>query len=124
MTLTALTPAGQAELDAARLLLERMGITPDQLLQTAAPRPPAPTFAEYLPVVEAAVGPGTRRVYGSYWNRINDRWGQRAIDEPTPSEIKQLCQQVPGGPASACVGSRAWPPPRTWQRYAPGWHAR
>jgi integrase/recombinase XerC len=94
MTLTTVARAGQAELEAARLLLERMGITPDQLLQTATPRPPAPTFAEYIPIVEAAVGPGTRRVYGTYWNRIRDRWGQRAIDEPTPSQIKQLCQDV------------------------------
>jgi integrase len=94
MTATTPTRAGQAELEAARLLLERMGISLDQLLQTASPRPPAPTFAEYLPVVEAAVGPGTRRVYGSYWNRLREHWGHRAIDEPTPSQIKQLCELV------------------------------
>ena len=29
-----------------------------------------PTFAEYVPVVSAAVSAGTRRAYGSYWNRI------------------------------------------------------
>lgn len=59
MSVTTPTRAGQAELEAAQLLLERMGITPDQLLQTAVPRPAAPTFADYLPVVAAAVGPGT-----------------------------------------------------------------
>jgi hypothetical protein len=90
MTVITSTRAGQAELQAARLLLERMGISLDQLLQTAPPRPPAPTFAEYLPVVEAAVGPGTRRVYGSYWNRLHEHWGHRPINEPTPSQIKQL----------------------------------
>lgn len=94
MTATTPTRAGQAELAAARLLLERMGVTPEQLLQVVTPKPPAPTFAEYLPVVEAAVGPGTRRVYGSYWNRVRERWGQRPIDQPTPSQIKQLCEDV------------------------------
>lgn len=94
MSVTTPARAGQAELEAAQLLLERMGITPDQLLQAAKPRRPAPTFAEYIPVVEAAVGPGTRRVYGTYWNRLRDLWGHRAIDEPTPSQIKQLCEDV------------------------------
>lgn len=97
MSLTTPAQAGQAELEAARLLLERMGVTPDQLLQTATPRGPAPTFAEYIPVVQAAVGPGTRRVYGTYWNRLRKRWGQRPIDEPTPSQIKQLCEDVRAG---------------------------
>jgi hypothetical protein len=87
MTVTTPARAGQAELEAARLLLERMGITPDQLLQAATPRRPAPTFAEYIPVVEAAVGPGTRRVYGTYWYRLRDKWGQRPIDEPTPYRL-------------------------------------
>jgi hypothetical protein len=50
-----------------------VGITPEQLLQAATPRPPAPTFADYLPVVQTTVGPETRRVYGSYWNRVRDR---------------------------------------------------
>ena len=33
-----------------------------------------PTFAEYVPVVPAAVSAGTRRAYGSYWNRITGQW--------------------------------------------------
>ena len=53
-----------------------------------------PTFAEYIPIVEAAVSAGTRRVYGTYWNRLRERWGDRRIDEPTPSQIKHLCEQV------------------------------
>jgi hypothetical protein len=42
-----------------------------------------PTFAEYVPVVPAAVSAGTRRAYGSYWNRITEQWGGRRLDEPT-----------------------------------------
>lgn len=86
--------AGPAELEAARLLLDRMGISPDDLLQVRAARPPAPTFAEYVPVVAAAVSAGTRRAYGSYWNRVVRAWGDRRIDEPRPSEIEQLRAQV------------------------------
>jgi len=52
--------------------------------------PQVPTFAEYVPVVSAAVSAGTRRAYGSYWNRVLDQWGDRRLDEPTPSEIRQL----------------------------------
>jgi integrase/recombinase XerC len=83
-----------AELDAARLLLARMGVSPSDLLQAAASRPPAPTFTEYIPVVSAAVGAGTRRVYGSYWNRILDQWGPRRLDEPTPTDVERLAEHV------------------------------
>lgn len=83
-----------ADLDAARLLLARMGLSARDLLDTAPTRPPVPTFAEYVPVVAAAVGNGTRRVYGSYWNRILDHWADRRLDDPTPSEIKQLVEHV------------------------------
>ncbi|WP_245675732.1 tyrosine-type recombinase/integrase [Micromonospora halophytica] len=83
---------GRAELDAARLLLSRMGISPADLVAAASDRPPAPTFAEYVPVISAAVSDGTRRAYGSYWKRVLEQWGQRRLDEPTPSEIEQLAE--------------------------------
>jgi len=86
--------ARQAVVDAAMLLLERMGPAPADLLAAPAPRPAAPTFAEYIPVVSALVSDGCRRAYGSYWNRVADQWGSRRIDEPTPSEIRQLVQHV------------------------------
>ena len=85
---------GQAVVDAAMLVLERMGLTPADLLAAPAARPPAPTFAEYIPVVSALVSDGCRRAYGSYWNRVTEQWGSRRIDEPTPSEIRQLVQHV------------------------------
>ncbi|WBB50240.1 site-specific integrase [Verrucosispora sp. WMMA2044] len=86
------TTAGRAELDAARLLLARMGISPADLVEAASDRPPAPTFAEYVPVVAAAVSDGTRRAYGSYWKRVLEHWGRRRLDEPSPSEIEQLAE--------------------------------
>jgi hypothetical protein len=85
---------GQAVVDAAMLVLERMGLTPADLLAAPAPRMAAPTFAEYIPVVSALVSDGCRRAYGSYWNRVTDQWGSRRIDEPTPSEVRQLVRHV------------------------------
>jgi integrase len=83
-----------ADLDAARLLLTRLGVSAADLMAAADDRAPAPTFAEYIPVVRAAVTDGTRRVYGSYWNRIVQHWGTRRLHEPTPSEIQQLAEHV------------------------------
>ncbi|MGI8312992.1 tyrosine-type recombinase/integrase [Saccharopolyspora hattusasensis] len=84
----------QADLEAARLLLDRLGLSAEDLLTTPENRPPVPTFADYIPIVSAAVTDGTRRVYSSYWNRIQNHWGQRRLDEPTPSEIKQLVEHI------------------------------
>jgi len=70
------------------------GVSAEDLLAAPVSRPPVPTFAEYIPTVSAAVTDGTRRVYGSYWNRIAEQWGHRHLDEPTPSEIKQLVEYV------------------------------
>jgi integrase/recombinase XerC len=92
-TTTAAAPSA-AELDAARLLLARLGVSPADLLNTEPDRAPAPTFAEYVPVVHAAVSSGTRRVYGSYWQRIVEHWGTRRLDEPTPTEIHQLAEHL------------------------------
>jgi len=84
----------QAVIEAALVLLERMGLSPADLAAVPQPRTPVPTFAEYVPVVSAAVTPGTRRAYGSYWNRVVEQWGGRRLDEPSPSEIRQLMAYV------------------------------
>ncbi len=90
--MTAMNPdaSRQAVVEAALVLLERMGLTPADLAAVPQDRPAVPTFAEYVPVVSAAVSARTRRAYGSYWNRVLDQWGTRRLDEPTPSEIRQL----------------------------------
>jgi integrase/recombinase XerC len=90
-------PAGGEVLDAARILLARMGVDPADLLQAAKDRPPLPTFTAYIPIVSAAVSAGTRVTYGSYWKRLEDRWGTRTLLEPTPSEILQLAEEIKAG---------------------------
>jgi integrase/recombinase XerC len=83
------------EIDAARLLLTRLGVNPEQLLQGHTSRP-MPTFDEYIERVSQAVSEGTRRVYSTYWSRVREVWGSRRLDEPTPLEIKQLAERVKG----------------------------
>jgi len=94
--MTAANPGAsqQAVVEAALVVLERMGLSPADLTAAPQPRKPVPTFAEYIPVVSAAVSAGTRRAYGSYWNRITEQWGGRRLDEPMPSEIRQLMTYV------------------------------
>ena len=96
MTATPTSPAAsqQAAVDAALLILERMGLSPDDLTAAPRERPAVPTFAEYVPVVSGTVTGGTRKAYGSYWNRVTEQWGTRRLDEATPSEIKQLVAHV------------------------------
>jgi integrase/recombinase XerC len=97
MTATGLAETGgpgRPEIEAALLVLQRMGLSPADLMAEPSARPQVPTFAEYVPVVAAAVTAGTRRAYGSYWNRIIEQWGDRRLDEPTPSEIRHLMTHV------------------------------
>jgi site-specific recombinase XerD len=88
------TKSQQGVVEAALVLLERMGLSPADLVATPRDRAVVPTFAEYVPVVSAAVSAGTRRAYGSYWNRIVEHWGTRRLDEPTASDIRQLMTWV------------------------------
>jgi integrase len=82
------------EIEAARMLLEKMGISPADLLRTSAAPPGVPAFADYIPRVSKAVSAGTRRVYSTYWNRVIRAWGPRPITSVTPLEISQLAEQV------------------------------
>lgn len=84
--------SSQMELDAARLLLSKMGIAPADLLTEPVERPQVPTFADYIPVVARAVSAATAHSYSSYWRRLEAAWGSRRLDEPSPSEIKQLAE--------------------------------
>ena len=52
----------------AQAMLAELGVTLADLHR--AQRPPVPTMAEYLPPVMAAAGPGTRRTYVTYWQRM------------------------------------------------------
>jgi integrase/recombinase XerC len=86
--------ATRADVEAALMLLERLGVRPEQLLHGSAPRPPMPTFDEYLPRVAGVVTEGTGRVYATYWRRVQEAWGPRGLDEISPMDITQLVQRT------------------------------
>jgi integrase/recombinase XerC len=96
MTATPDAPAAsqQAAVEAALLVLKSMGLSPEDLTAAPSNRRPVPTFAEYVPVVAATVTPGTLRAYRPYWRKTVEQWGGRRLDEPTPSEVKQLVAYV------------------------------
>jgi len=80
-------------LTAVRVLLAKLGIEPGALLAGSA-GPAVPTFAEYVPVVAAAVTVGTSRTYRPYWARVVAQRGERRLDHVSATEIKQLAEQV------------------------------
>ena len=83
-----------SDITAARLLLQKMGIDPADLLQEPDESPQVPTFADYIPRVSQAVSDGTRRVYRTYWNRVVEAWGPRLITSVSPLEISQLAEDI------------------------------
>ncbi|MEV0131365.1 site-specific integrase [Dactylosporangium sp. NPDC050688] len=76
------------------MLLARLGVSPAELVQAAPERREVPTFREYLPVVRAAVTAGTLRAYKTYWNRIEQQWGERRMDDVKASDISALVEYV------------------------------
>ncbi len=89
----------QAILDAALLMLQQMGLSPDDLAAAPQDRLPVPTFAEYVPVVSAAVTDGTRRAYGSYWNRIIGFGGSGGWADPRRDlALAMVCNRGTGTP--------------------------
>jgi site-specific recombinase XerD len=70
--------------------LARLDLTVDDLIEAEARARVMPTFAEYLPRVIAAAGPGAQRTYGTYWNRMLLTWGTRQLDEIIASDIEAL----------------------------------
>lgn len=84
----------EASIALVNALMAQLNVTPEQLRGEITPPRPIPTFAEYIPQVKTAVTPGTLRAYSTYWQRILAQWGTRRLNEPTPTEIKELAQQT------------------------------
>jgi integrase len=91
--------ATTAELDAARLLLAKMGIDPIDLVgpatePPAGSTPQAPMLEAWIPVVARLVSPSTARSYGSYWKKALAEWPDRRLDQITASDIKAMSEKV------------------------------
>ena len=76
---------------AARLLISQLGLTPEDLMWIPVD---LPTFRDYVPHVIAASGTGATRTYSTYWTRITETFGDRRLDEVTPSEIEGLMRHL------------------------------
>jgi len=83
------------EVAAALLILERMGLSVDDLAggQSSALLN-VPTFSEFVPKLRLMVKPGTLKAYGTYWNRLVARWPDRRIDEPTHMELGAFAEEL------------------------------
>lgn len=76
---------------AARLLISQLGLTPEDLMWVPVD---VPTFGDYVPHVIAASGTGAKRTYGTYWTRITETFGDRRLDDVTPSMIEGLMRRL------------------------------
>jgi integrase len=90
--------ADAATVAAARQLLHQLGITPADL--ASAPNPVLPTVADYVHRAGAAAGPGARRTYGTYWNRMAALWPDRPVTEITATDIEFLRHESVGSARS------------------------
>lgn len=84
----------RAEIAAARLMLDKLGVSVADLLATPTEPTYVPTFAEFLPPVRKATSAGSMKTYGPYWNRLEERWPNRPIIEPTQLEFMQLAEEL------------------------------
>ncbi|GAA1714550.1 hypothetical protein [Fodinicola feengrottensis] len=71
----------------ARQLLAQLGVSIADLLNDESAVLVLPTFADYLPRVIAAAGPGANR---SYWRPLAVVWGDRRLDRIYASDIEAM----------------------------------
>ncbi|SCE95863.1 Site-specific recombinase XerD [Micromonospora viridifaciens] len=86
--------ADSAAVAAARQVLAHLGVTLADLQYNAGVLVSVPTVAEYLPRVIAAAGPGARRTYGTYWERMAAAWGDWPLNRVAASDIEAMKQQM------------------------------
>jgi integrase len=87
---------------AARQLLGQLGITAADLQMSSDNLAAAPTLAEYVARVRAAAGPGARRTYGTYWDRMAALWGDLPMTSFAATDIEYLKHET----ASAALSRR------------------
>lgn len=82
--------AHASDVAAARLLLEKLGVSLGDLLAEPATPRHIPTFAEFIPQARAATTAGSLKAYDSYWKRLEENWPSRRLNEPSALEFIQF----------------------------------
>jgi len=86
--------ARTSDVAAARLLLEKLGVSLNDLLAEPAEPKYVPTFAEFIPEARAATTAGSLKAYDSYWKRLEDKWASRRLNEPSTLEFIQFGESL------------------------------
>ncbi|QLY28812.1 tyrosine-type recombinase/integrase [Nocardia huaxiensis] len=83
-------PVVNSDIAAAMMLIDRLGVSIDDLHDAATLQRTVPTFAEYIPIVYNAMpATATRDTYMSYWQKL---WPNKRLDEPTVTDFKALIE--------------------------------
>ncbi len=83
--------ADPAAIEATRILLSQIGITPSDLLATI---PECPTFAHTIPQLRSTLTPGTLRTYHVHLDRLENTWPNQRLDEVTVADLDQQARDV------------------------------
>lgn len=104
MTTEGLTTSSAADVEAARLLLARLGVSIEDLQATTqveaaqANVAKVPTFGVYVPLVMTAMGGGTAgrggEVYRSSFKQIVEAWAELRLDQRTTSDLEALAERA------------------------------
>ncbi|WP_282780493.1 site-specific integrase [Nocardia sp. CC201C] len=85
-------PAPTSDIGTAMLLIDRLGVTLDDLREASNSQHRIPTFAEYITTVYNAMpATVTRDMYMNYWKRL---WPDKRLDEPTVTDFKSLIEST------------------------------
>jgi len=84
------TAARTSDVAAARLLLEKLGVSLEDLLAEPTEPKYVPTFAEFIPEARRATSAGSLKAYDTYWKRLEAQWAARNLNEPTTIEFIQF----------------------------------
>jgi integrase len=83
------------DLQTAKLLLDRLGVTAEDIIAAEQMADTAvPTFSEYIPIVAAATSRKSAETWSVYWRVLSEKWPDRAINEPTTSELRALANEI------------------------------
>ncbi|WP_406271478.1 site-specific integrase [Nocardia sp. NBC_00881] len=86
MTSDVRTVADPVAIEATRILLSQVGITPADLLTES---PKVPTFGHAIPKLRATLTPGTLRTYNTHLIGLENTWHNRQLDAVSKADLDE-----------------------------------